>query len=86
MIDPTKTAERQYEAIAQIIEREGFVKDRIVSALSDVIAGEIDAVTPKVNVFQEFMASYLAFRDRIPAEHYTPVPWDAVTTAAKKGS
>lgn len=41
MIDPTKTAERQYDAIAKIIEEHGFVKERIVTALRDVIAGEV---------------------------------------------
>ena len=40
MIDPTKTAERQYDAIAKVVEEHGFVKDRIVTALRDVIAGE----------------------------------------------
>lgn len=75
MIDPTKTAERQYEAIARVIEAEGFVKDKIVDALAQRLALECFAVMNK--------------RLEAPAEHYTPldpVPWDAVTTATKKGS
>jgi hypothetical protein len=80
VIDPNRTAERATDAALKAIEEHGLVRDRILTAIRDVIAGEV-AMAPVLDVVatNEMM--------RRNAEHYSPipVPWDAVPLATKKG-
>lgn len=98
MIDPNRTAERCYEAVAKAVEADGFVKDKIITAIRDVIAGEVvapqmtalfvqrdkDVITFTADYRGEFRSDKPVFLP-IPTEHYTPIPWDAVPLASKKG-